>query len=214
MSRLKQIKPLIKSQLPGSYYSELKREVEDCNTLLDVGCGSDSPIRYLRKRCKSAVGVDGHLDSIIKSQLQGIHDEYCQINILDIDQRFPEKSFDCVLASDVIEHLPKEQGLELIEKMEKISRDRVIIFTPNGFLSQSAHSGNPYQEHLSGWEVGEMRQLGYDVIGINGWKPLKGELCVPRFHPRFFWQIISYLTQFLVRNRPEHAFQILCIKHL
>ena len=57
-----------------------------------------------------------------------------------------------------------------------------------------------------------MKSMGYHVIGINGWKPLRKEYAAVRFQPKYFWLLVSHLTQIFVRNRPEHAFQILCIK--
>lgn len=134
------------------------------------------------------------------------------MDVLDVGKKFGSNSFDCVLASDLIEHLTKEDGIRLIEVMEKIAKNKVIIFTPNGFLPQREHDNNPWQVHKSGWTVKEMKERGYKVIGINGWKPLKGEFARIKFWPKYFWMIISDITQFFMRNHPERAFQILCIK--
>ncbi len=193
------------------YQTELEKAVADCETLLDVGCGSNSPIRAFSAKLY-CVGVDAFAPSIEKSKALNIHNEYKQTDILNIDKVFEPESFDCVLASDVIEHLDKEDGYKLMEKMEKIAKKKVIIFTPNGFLPQGEYDDNPWQVHKSGWEVDEMRQQGYKVIGINGWKPLRGEYAALKYRPHFFWTLVSELTQFYVRNRPQKAFQILCVK--
>ena len=195
-----------------TYYDELEQAVGAASSLLDVGCGSESPVGHFRRRISRLVGVDGFAPSIEESRARGIHDEYFCAEILKIDDLFGERSFDCVLASDVVEHLPKPLALDLIGKMERIARDRVVIFTPNGFLPQGAHSGNVLQRHVSGWTVEEMEALGYRVIGINGWKPLLGEFALPRFRPKALWTLVSRLTQPLVRGRPRHAFQLLCTK--
>jgi ubiquinone/menaquinone biosynthesis C-methylase UbiE len=197
-----------------TYYTDLATAVGESKSLLDVGCGTNSPISKFRKRVSHTVGVDGFAASIDESERRHIHDAYRQMHILDLDKVFVENSFDCVLASDVIEHLTKEDGYRLLASMEKISGDKVIIFTPNGFLRQEEHSNNPLQRHLSGWTPDEMHALGFSCIGINGWKPLLGELGIARFRPRFFWLLVSRLTQVFVRNRPERAFQILCVKRV
>ncbi len=129
-------------------------------------------------------------------------------------REFQEKSFDCVCAFDVIEHLAKEDGLKLINSMERIARKKVIISTPNGFLSQGIHYGNPFQVHLSGWEVKEMKDMGYRVTGVGGLKLLKGEVAKIKWRPEFFWGRISLLSQLIVTNWPSKAFAILCIKDL
>jgi SAM-dependent methyltransferase len=196
------------------YCSELDRIISGCESLLDVGCGADSPVQHLQHRAAHQVGVDGFRRSIDASREKHIHDDYRCIDILHIGQAFARDSFDCVLASDVIEHLDKDDGYRLVEQMESIARKKSIIFTPNGFLAQGEHSDNPLQRHRSGWTVAEMWQLGYDVIGINGWKPLLGELAAVRYRPRKLWSLISRVTQLYVRDRPQHAFQILCVKEL
>lgn len=160
------------------------------------------------------VGVDGFQPSIDHSRANHFHDDYVNTNLLDIDQVFEPKSFEVVVAIDVIEHFTKEDGHRLLENLEQIASGKVVIFTPNGFLPQNEHSGNILQRHLSGWSVEEMNRLGYRVIGINGWKPLLGEFSLPRFKPRRLWTLISRLTQPLVRNHPEHAFAILCVKEV
>lgn len=196
----------------GGYRVELERAVGASESLLDVGCGADSPLRHLRRRPARLVGVDGHRPSLEASRRRGIHDEYFEISVLEIDRHFVAGSFDCVVALDLIEHLPKAEGLELIHKMATVSAGRVVLFTPNGFLPQGEYGDNPYQRHRSGWTVDEIRQLGFEVIGINGWKALRGERSALRFRPRVLWGAVSWLTQPIVRNRPEHAFQLLCVR--
>jgi len=197
-----------------TYYQELEKAIGDVESLLDVGCGINSPISSISRRPGKLIGVDGFQPSIDESRRQNKHDDYLCSDLLEVDSHFEENSFECVMALDVIEHFPKEKGFELLEKMEALASKRVIVFTPNGFLSQDEHSGNVLQKHVSGWSVEEMRRRGYQVIGINGWKPLLGEFALPRFWPKPLWMVISRLTQPLVRNRPEAAFQILCVKHL
>ncbi len=190
---------------------ELEKSLEGCRSLLDIGCGSNSPIKSFSKKFY-CVGVDAFLPSIEKSKKQGIHDKYYNINVLDIGEKFEPNSFDCVLASDLIEHLTKEEGIDLLNMMERIAKNKIVIFTPNGFLSQGEYENNRWQIHKSGWTAQEMEKRGYRVIGINGWKPLRGEYAELRFCPKLFWLLISDITQIFVRNRPAMAFQILCVK--
>lgn len=193
------------------YERYLDKEIGNSRTLLDLGCGYPSPIKSFSTRLNS-VGVDLFEPYIEKSRAEKIHNEYRKINVLDAGSEFEEKSFDCVLASDLIEHLTKEDGEKLIHIMEDLAMKKVVIFTPNGFLYQPAQDGNEYQRHLSGWSVEEMKDRGYKVIGINGWKPLRKEFAEIRFRPAFLWTIISNLTQIIVKYFPKQAFAILCVK--
>lgn len=196
-----------------SYEEELEKAVGDCRSLLDVGCGNDSPIKRFSKKLYS-VGVDSFKPAIKESRKKGIHNEYCNINVLDIGKKFKKRSFECVLASDLIEHLTKKDGFKLINLMERIASKRVIIFMPNGFLPQGVHENNPYQVHRSGWTAEEMRKRGYNVVGINGYKRLRGSCASLKYKPMLLWLLISDMTQLFIRNKPKYAFQILCVKRL
>ncbi|MBI2549616.1 class I SAM-dependent methyltransferase [Candidatus Woesearchaeota archaeon] len=202
------------------YPVELEKAVGDCKTLLDVGCGSNSPVKLFQHRLYS-VGVDAFKPSVEKAKGEKTHNKYYVMDVLEIGKAFKPGSFDCVLASDVIEHLAKEDGYKLLDMMEKIARRKVIIFTPNGFMPQAAYEGNPWQLHKSGWAVNEMRKRGYKVTGVNGFKPLRWGGCEGKFgeeftsirlKPKYFWLVVSDLTQLFLRKHPERAFQILCVK--
>ena len=73
---------------------------------------------------------------------------------------FASNSVDTVFLLDVIEHLPKEDGLNILTHAKRIARKQVIVFTPLGFMPQTVHEGEKdgwglggasVQEHLSGW---------------------------------------------------------------
>lgn len=197
-----------------SFMQEFERELKDCESVLDVGCGELSPLKDVNKKLFS-VGVDIHKESIEKSKKNKIHSKYCLSNVLDIDKKFKDKSYDAVIALDLIEHLKKDKGNELLSKMEKIAKKKIIIFTPSGFLLQSKEEimKNPYQEHLSGWTPLEMRKKNYSVIGIYGWKKLRKECSRFKFKPYYLWRIISDITQKFLRKYPEKTYSILCVKN-
>jgi predicted SAM-dependent methyltransferase len=200
-----------------SYRHELEKEVSGSKSLLDIGCGRNSPVRHFSNQLH-CVGVDVFGPAIEESKREGIHDEYHNMNVLEIGKTFGQESFDCVLASDLIEHLTREDGLALISMMERIARRKIIIFTPQGFLPQHEYGANPWQEHKSGWETQEMEALGYKVRGINGlkwvwdiewlWRKLEGA----NIFVRILRKLLVDSTQLFARNHPERAFQIMCVK--
>ena len=187
--------------------------VGDIDTLLDIGCGDDSPVQFLSPDIYK-VGVDIFQPSIEASKKKKIHADYVRLNVLDVENYFDESSFDCAVASDLVEHLEKKDGYKLIRQMEKVAKKRIVIFTPNGFLIQGEYNQNPWQVHHSGWTPEEMEEMGFKVYGINGMKNLRGEYSRIKYKPYFFFRILSDITQFYTKNRPEHAFQILCVKEL
>ena len=71
-------------QIYPSYLHALTKAVGDCETLLDVGCGAYSPLQSLRRK-PYCTGVDAFEPSIKASRSKGIHDEYRQLNILELE---------------------------------------------------------------------------------------------------------------------------------
>lgn len=195
----------------SKYDVVIEHEIKGYKTLLDVGCGANSPVQTFNKNLY-CVGVDAFIPSIEKSKKKKIHNEYVQINVLDIDKNFTDKSFDIVVALDLIEHLEKADGILLMEKMERIARAKVIIYTPNGFLPQGDRENNPWQVHLSGWDPIEFEERGYEVIGVNGVKSLRGAFAKVKRKPAIFWNFASDLSELFVKNKPVQAFQLLAIK--
>lgn len=198
------------------YRRLLTRELTDCGRILDVGCGRDSPIRWISdsQGYDFTVGVDISEADLNESRRLGIHDCLVVLDISTLGRAFKSRSFDCVLASDVIEHLEKEQGLRLLDDMERVARRHVVVFTPNGFLEQPPDEDNPWQEHRSGWTVSEFRDRGYRVLGVNGWRPLRTMYAEIAFRPAKLWHRISLLTQPLAQRYPTLAFQLLAVKDL
>lgn len=196
-----------------AYYSALDRYLRDAESVLDVGCGSSSPIAKVPKHFY-AVGVDAFGPSIEKSKQQGIHDAYKKADVLAVDKLFKKKQFDAVIALDLIEHLEKKQGFELIKKMSSLAKKKIIIMTPNGFYKQDPYDGNKWQVHHSGWSVDDFVKLGFTVRGIRGVKWLRGEYATLKWKPWIFWGIVSVFSEPLVYFLPRMAYQLFAVKEI
>src|SRR6185369_16834090 len=112
------------------YLKIIEEETKDCRTLLDVGCGGFSPLKDINKKMQKSVGVDVFKPSIDAAKERRPHKENRVLDILKLRSFFKDKSFDCIVALDLIEHLTKEEGNKLLKDLEKIARKKVIIFTP------------------------------------------------------------------------------------
>lgn len=200
----------------------LKRELNDCHSVLDLGCGLDSPIKYCN--VYYSVGVEAFESYIKTSKDKKIHNAYILANISELN--FKPKSFDAVILIEVLEHLTKEEGIHLLEKVETWAKKKVVVTTPNGYLPQGEMSNNPYQVHRSGWTVDEMKGRGYKGYGMAGLKFFRTEnnsahmedeeaiFSTIRFRPRLFWMIVSELTQAVTYYFPKTAFGEFHIKKL
>ncbi|MBM4148906.1 MAG: class I SAM-dependent methyltransferase [Lentisphaerae bacterium] len=190
---------------------ELRRALEGCEEILDVGCGKSSPLRFVE--CRHLVGMDAFQPDLDRARAGGTHDEFVFGDGREAGRLFGAGQFDACVALDFIEHLTREDGLKLLKSLERIARRRVVVFTPNGFLPQKPVVSGDFQEHLSGWTVGDMEALGYRVIGLAGLKWLRGEGHRLRLRPHAPWALVSSFTQHAwCRNHPRLAAAILCVK--
>lgn len=188
----------------------LKKELSDCDSVLDLGCGRDSPIQY----CKIpySVGVDLFKPALKESKNKKIHNKYIETDIRKI--KFEPKSFDAVIAIDVLEHLTKEEGSKLIEKINRMAKKKIIIYTPNGYLSQDEYNINSFQIHKSGWNTEELKKQRFKVYGLNGLKCLREGTAELKYRPKFLWQIISDISQKITYYYPKQAFQLFAVKKI
>jgi SAM-dependent methyltransferase len=204
----------LRERIGPSPVTLMERAVGDSRTVLDVGCGTNSPLRHFRRHYDRTVGVDLFAPALEASAAAGIHDEYRQIDVLRLDDEFEAGSFDAVVAFDLVEHLTEDDARTLLALMERTARKRVVVHTPNGFIPQEEYDENPFQVHRSGWTARLMRDLGYTVRGSNGLRVLRGEQGRLRWRPEAFWRALAGLTQPLVYRVPELAYQLLCVKEL
>ena len=197
-----------------AYYNNLEKELGGMKTVLDVGCGSWSPLVNVKKSFYS-VGVDIHKPSIEAIKKKKIHDTYKLGDVLKIGEYFKPKSFDAVIALDVIEHFKKQDGLVLIRQMEQIAKKKVIILTPYGFTQQHPVDGNPFQEHKSGWSIEDFRKFGYKVYGMRGFRFIRtGEYATIKYKPWLLWGMVSTLSQFFAYYFPQIAYQLFAVKKI
>lgn len=135
-------------------------------SLLDLGCGRGGS--SLNFSCPIKVGVDSFKDYAEDYQklTGGIFIPY---DIKKIRELIQPKSFETVIAWDVIEHLQKEEGEKLLCDMEIIAQKQLIIFTPNGGFKQDQDplgEDNPANVHLSEWTSDDFTKRFFDIINI------------------------------------------------
>ncbi len=191
----------------------------ECKRALDIGCGASSQLSQFRPALCTA-GLDASEAALAEARKLGQHDHYilADISRMDVDAVLEEvkgQPFDLVLLCDLIEHLPKRRGFELLEKCERLSSKYIIVATPNGFLEQGPEGGNEYQRHLSGWFRHDFEGLGYAVRGTMGTKFLRGYAAQPKW--RFPGAIkLDWVLGWALRaeKRPRFAFSLIAIKDL
>ncbi|MBI5779284.1 MAG: methyltransferase domain-containing protein [Planctomycetes bacterium] len=190
--------------------SLIKEQVRGSRIILDAGSGRLSSIRGINKDTDLClVGIEFYKPYILKSRAKSIHNAYVQGDIRRMP--FRAKSFDSVVSVEVLEHLNKQDGLMMIGEMERVSKDKIVLTTPNGLLLlPPGPEDNPDEKHISGWGVNELKNLGFAVYGLGGCKV---------FHPHHRYknsvgEFMLRITLPIIRHLPYIAFQLFCVKDL
>lgn len=91
----------------------------------------------------------------------------------DYIKSVPDRHVDAVLAIDIIEHLEKEKGLELLDQMERVAKKLVVCWAPLGMLERGPYNPdlteNPYQVHLWGPEPDDFQSRGWETDIYPDW---------------------------------------------
>lgn len=154
-------------------YERIAKEIErtDSDRVLDIGSGGHSPL--------TSLGI--HATSLDLHANKGV-------NVVADARWLPFKnlSFDCVVAIDCVEHIPKENRTQALSEMIRIAKRKVVIHTP-------VHDGKlflagVYDEHFLYfhrkifnrdmlWTIEHLRakhpspndftSLGFTISGVN-----------------------------------------------
>jgi ubiquinone/menaquinone biosynthesis C-methylase UbiE len=103
----------------------------DAARLLDAGCHDGSSTAAFRTRVGMAVGID--LD---QAAIQRGHRRFAQIKLLTAsgaDLPFRDDAFDCVVFSEVLEHVPETDEARCIAELHRVTRPSgtLILTTPH-----------------------------------------------------------------------------------
>jgi len=130
--------------------------------VLDIGVGNGDWGRFVRDEFPDCyiVGIEV-FPSYITPELNKIYNE---ILLMDVRDFLFEEGGDLVIFGDVLEHMEKEDALELVD-LASNEYKWMIINTPYGFLPQDEWEGNKYETHICGFYADDFSD--YDVIETN-----------------------------------------------
>jgi 2-polyprenyl-3-methyl-5-hydroxy-6-metoxy-1,4-benzoquinol methylase len=148
-------------------------------TVLDLGCGyghwghllrthyhSDDPQRAAR-----VTGVDIHDGNIAFCASTGVYDELECADALEFLARQQARAFDTIVATELIEHLAKDDGPRLLREVGRVAGRIAILSTPNwkylrpGAMTMTGY--NEHEHHVSAWTAREFRRYGFVVRGVG-----------------------------------------------
>jgi len=117
--------------------------------VLDAGCGVGSMGEILRERCGHYVGLDVN-HHVLRFSVPETGSSYVQASGLSLP--FSERSFDCIFAFDVLEHLPGglPDQIRFLTEMRRVLKPMgtILFTTPNFWYPYDAHSRSYFVHFL------------------------------------------------------------------
>ncbi len=131
------------------------------HTVLDLGVGKGTYKKiYTEKKSKPLkhakwIGIEAWKPYIDEFKLESYYDQIINQDIRKVDYTALPK-IDLVFAGDVLEHVTKEEAVEVINQLMKKS-DKIIISIPIIHYPQEEINNNPFEVHVKDdWSHREM----------------------------------------------------------
>lgn len=148
----------------GQYGFLARTNLEGTNLFrIENGIGRQSRKEEWRVQIDGIEGCGGYLTPV---------HEYCYNqsligDALTILPTLPDRSYELVLAIDILEHFTKPDGFTFLQQLKRVSSKAAIVSTPKHFIPQEVPL-NPYEDHRSWWTQEEIMDAGFSRILENG----------------------------------------------
>jgi hypothetical protein len=117
------------------------------------------------------IGVDIFEGNVSFCKATGVYDEVHCDDALQYLPAQEDRSFDTVIATELIEHLNREDGCRLLDQLERVARLTVILSTPNYACirpgAETLVGYNEWEHHLSHWSREDFSRRRFSVRGVS-----------------------------------------------
>lgn len=148
----------------------LARRILRYESMLDVGVGMTPNLQGAGFQ----VCVDSFLPYLEALARKGGRRALLHAHWADALDMMPDDSIDLVVATDFIEHIPRDSGVEFLREASRVARKQVLIGSPVGDMPQSYSKGEPdfwgfygneeAQSHKSAWTLADFpEEEGWEV---------------------------------------------------
>ena len=100
-------------------------------SVLEVGCGAGGIISQFQG-VPLLMGVDINMAELQQAAATHPNITFERVDITQLRDRFQPESFDCVFASDVLEHFEKRVSNDVLRQMEEVAVMYVAVWSPLG----------------------------------------------------------------------------------
>ncbi|MGY1439519.1 class I SAM-dependent methyltransferase [Streptomyces reniochalinae] len=165
------------SDAEGKDWSLARYERHLPDTVTDVGPGEGTYARLFRPVHRGAwwTAIEAHKPYVAKYKLKSTKTRarYDEIHVQDAREA-PDHLFhrDLVVFGDVLEHMPREDAVELLHRAEAAGAWHLLVSVPIVESPQGAVGGDRYERHVHQWQPDDMdavlAELGGGVETMRG----------------------------------------------
>jgi hypothetical protein len=137
-------------------------------TLVDLGAGLFERLAWADSSVQQRIGIE-----IWQPYIDNARCHNCikiQGDIRNYRELLLEYEMDTALMMDVLEHLPMEDGVKLVNDLKEDFR-KIIIIMPCGKFPQDqdllGHENHEYQTHKSSWYEEDFEKLNFGISIID-----------------------------------------------
>lgn len=137
------------------------------DSVLDVGCGQGSFLQELLSEFPTATpyGIDVSLEAV---ELASARVPQGKFWVLDIEKERLEETFDLVVCSDVLEHIPED--LSALKNLAHMTEKYIVISTIQGRMRNfEAYQAGHVRNYAPGELVTKIQKSGFKVLRVVEW---------------------------------------------
>jgi SAM-dependent methyltransferase len=128
-----------------------KENESSITRVLDIGAGSGTYIKLVKEEFKICldsywIAIEAWKPYIEKFKLESLYNKVINQDIRTLDWDSLD-DLSVAIAGDVLEHMTKEEAVELVSKILKKSKT-LIISIPIVYMPQDELEGNPFEVHV------------------------------------------------------------------
>ena len=122
---MKRLKLFLSSNDRYQRYSEISKFIYPGETVLDVGGGEGIISRFTNN---DITVLDINKKELTIAEISGAKIIFTDFN----NNKLKDGSYDVVVSVSALEHIPQEKRENYLKELKRISKKRIIIFTPTG----------------------------------------------------------------------------------